>query len=170
MNFDDPHVLKLLRAIKEQYVLDWQGIHGVSHWARVWENGMRLAEETGADREVVGYFALFHDARRFNEGRDRDHGLRGAELAAQWRGELFDMDDEAFELLYFACVHHTSGLTEGDVSVQVCWDADRLDLGRVGIQPKAHRLCTEAAGRAIGWADERAWGFYFSEAMRSTWE
>jgi hypothetical protein len=120
MCFDDPLLLKLLQAIKAQYALDWQGIHGISHWARVWENGMRLAEETGANKEVVGYFALFHDARRFNEGRDRDHGCRGAELAAQWRGELFDLDDEAFELFYTACVHHTDGLVDGDVSVQTC--------------------------------------------------
>jgi hypothetical protein len=36
MRFDDPHVIELMRAIKEQYILDWGGIHGVSHWARVW--------------------------------------------------------------------------------------------------------------------------------------
>ena len=149
MNLDNPHVLKLIHAIKEQYVLEWRGIHGIAHWERVWENGMQLAEQTGADREVVGYFALFHDARRFNEGRDPDHGRRGAELAAQWRGELFHLHDEAFDQLWFACVHHTDGMTEGDLSVQVCWDADRLDLPRVGIQPEPHRLCTEAAKQRI---------------------
>ena len=169
MRFDDLHVIELIRAIKEQYSLDWDGIHGVSHWARVWENGMRLSEEAGADKEVVGYFALFHDARRLNEGRDRDHGRRGAELAARWRGELFHLDDEAFELLYFACVHHTDGLIEGDVSVQACWDADRLDLGRVGIQPAAHRLCTEAAREFIGWANKRARSYCFCEEMRRVW-
>lgn len=169
MNFSDPHILKLLQAIKAQYGLDWHGIHGISHWARVWENGMRVAAETGADREVVGYFALFHDARRFNEGRDRDHGRRGAELAAQWRGELFDLDDEAFELLYIACVHHTDGWIEGDVSVQACWDADRLDLGRVGIQPVAHRLCTDAARESIEWANKRARSYHFCEEMRRVW-
>jgi uncharacterized protein len=26
-----------------------------------------------------------------------------------------------------------------------CWDADRLDLGRVGIRPDPARLCNEAA-------------------------
>jgi uncharacterized protein len=170
MRFDDLHVIELLKAIKEQYSLDWDGIHGISHWARVWENGMRLAEETGANKEVVGYFALFHDARRFNEGRDRDHGRRGADLAAQWRGDLFDLDDLLFELLYTACVHHTDGLIEADVSIQVCWDADRLDLGRVGIQPAAHRLCTEAAKEAIPWATERAQSFYFCEEMRQLWD
>jgi len=37
MEFDAPHILKLLEAIKGQYLLDWQGIHGIPHWARVWE-------------------------------------------------------------------------------------------------------------------------------------
>jgi uncharacterized protein len=158
VHFEDPHIIKLVQAIREQYVLDWNGIHGVAHWARVWENGMRLAEETEANREVVGYFALFHDARRFNDGRDRGHGRRGAGLAAQWRGDLFELGDAELALLCEACAHHTAGMTEGDMTVQTCWDADRLDLGRVGITPVAHRLCTQPAKRAdtIAWANERA--------------
>lgn len=32
-----------------------------------------------------------------------------------------------------ALAYHSDGYTEGDITVQVCWDADRLDLGRVGI-------------------------------------
>ena len=31
------------------------------------------------------------------------------------------------------------------VTIQVCWDADRLDLGRVGIRPSYHKLCTATA-------------------------
>lgn len=169
MSFDDPAVVALVRAIKRQYTLDWEGIHGISHWARVWANGMRVAAETGADERVVGYFALFHDARRFNEGRDPDHGQRGAELAAQWRGDLFDLEDEAFEALYHACVHHTDGWIDGAVSVQACWDADRLDLLRVGIQPAAHRLCTDAARACMSWANERARAYRFDESMRRVW-
>jgi hypothetical protein len=69
MKFDDPVVIGLVKAIRAQYTLDWDGIHGIPHWSRVWENGMRIAEEAGAHTEVVGLFALFHDARRFNDGR-----------------------------------------------------------------------------------------------------
>ncbi len=132
---------------------------------------MRLAEETGANRKVVGYFALFHDARRLNDGRDRDHGKRGAELAAGWRGELFELDDEAFDLLCEACAYHTAGITEGDVTVQTCWDADRLDLGRVGITPVAHRLCTAVAKRAetISWATERACNLPTINQIAESW-
>ncbi|MGB5446898.1 MAG: hypothetical protein WBM99_15485, partial [Psychromonas sp.] len=32
-----------------------------------------------------------------------------------------------------------------DPTIGTCWDADRLDLGRYGIYPKAQFLSTEAA-------------------------
>ncbi|MGO9117211.1 MAG: hypothetical protein ACLQPD_06315 [Desulfomonilaceae bacterium] len=39
-----------------------------------------------------------------------------------------------------------------------CWDADRLDIGRVGLKPVARKLCTEAAKKPemIEWAYERS--------------
>lgn len=44
------------------------------------------------------------------------------------------------------------------MTVLTCWDADRLDLGRVGKTVDQNRLCTEA-GRSpemITWAHGRA--------------
>ena len=148
----------LIRDIREQYRLPWDGIHGVSHWARVLENGLRLAPLTGAKPEVVRLFAIFHDARRVNESWDPNHGRRGADLAESLRGQEFDLTDEDFELLRTACVYHTDGLTEGDVTVQTCWDSDRLDLGRVGIWPEPRYLCTDAAKdrTIIEWSRERS--------------
>lgn len=67
----------IMRAILDGYALSMWGYHGVVHWARVLENGLRIAEANGADREVVALFALFHDSRRVNEDRDDGHGLRG---------------------------------------------------------------------------------------------
>lgn len=37
----------MLQAVLEDYTLPLAGDHGVAHWARVLENGLRLAEETG---------------------------------------------------------------------------------------------------------------------------
>jgi uncharacterized protein len=128
----------------------------VNGWARVLENGQRLCDATGADAEVVTLFAIFHDARRVNEYRDDGHGHRGAELAASLRGSLVNLDDRRFELLYEACRLHTDGGTTGDLAMQVCWDSDRLDLGRVGIRPRTSRLCTAATHGLIDWAHERA--------------
>ena len=48
-------------------------------------------------------------------------------------------------LLGFACEEHTNGGVGRDLTVGVCWDADRLNLWRVGIQPDPRLLSTEAA-------------------------
>jgi uncharacterized protein len=108
----------------------------------VLENGLRIAEANGADTEVVTLFALFHDSRRVNDFHDPGHGLRGARLAESLRGSLVHLDNRRFRLLYEACRLHTDGLTEGDPTVLACWDADRLDLGRVGTTPSPVYLGT----------------------------
>jgi len=159
----------LIHEILEDYALPVRGDHGVVHWARVLENGLRLAEATGASVEVVTLFALFHDSRRVNEGHDPRHGLRGANFARSLRGTLIQLDDRDFELLYEACRLHTDGLTEGDVTLQACWDADRLDLGRVGITPLPHLLCSDAARELLEWADRRACVGYEPEIVVEEW-
>jgi uncharacterized protein len=149
---------ELIKAIRHGYSLEWRGIHGVAHWARVLENGLRLASLTGARLQVVRLFAVFHDSRRLNEGHDPDHGRRGADFAAKLRGALFQLPDEEFELLRIACADHTGRGTVGDVTVQTCWDADRLDLGRVRIRPQPKYLCTNAARDPdiLSWAYQRS--------------
>ena len=52
---------KLIDKIIEQYNQSLHGIHGLPHWARVLENGKRLAEVTGVNVEIVELFAVFHD-------------------------------------------------------------------------------------------------------------
>ena len=151
-------IQRILRAIREQYVLEWTGLHGVGHWARVLENGLRLAEATGADREVVTLFALFHDACRRNDSHDPGHGGRGGSLAASLEGTLFELGSHRLDLLVDACTRHTRGGIDADPTVQTCWDADRLDLLRAWIEPAPHKLCTEAARdpKTITWANARS--------------
>jgi uncharacterized protein len=137
----------ILHAILEEYVLPWDGVHGIAHWARVLENGLRLAEETGANIEVVQLFAIFHDSQRVNEVTDPDHGPRAAAFALDLRGLLFDLPDHEFRLLHRACAGHTHERTHPNVTIQTYWDADRLDLARVGMTPHPSRLYTDAAKR-----------------------
>src|SRR6476620_2229582 len=148
-------VMLVLQSVLEEYALPWDVIHGVAHWARVFENGLFLAKKTGANIEVVKLFAVLHDARRLNDGHDPDHGPRAAQLALKMRGRLIDLPDHEFELLCRACEGHTHERTHPDITIQTCWDSDRLDLGRVGITPHPSRLCTEAAKtkEIIQWAD-----------------
>lgn len=161
----------ILNAVLEEYVLPWDGDHGVAHWARVLENGLRLAEETGADRAVVQLFAVLHDSRRVSEAGDDDHGPRAAEFAASLRGTLFELPDPDFRLLHRACAGHTHERTHPNVTIQTCWDADRLDLGRVGITPDPEWLCTEAARRPelLRWADGRGGMGFVPDLVKADW-
>jgi uncharacterized protein len=138
---------ELFAHLRNQLTIDWFGHHGIAHWARVRANGLMLATETGANPHVVELFAFFHDSRRVNEHVDDGHGARGAALARRLKGRFFDATDEEMDLLQYACDHHSDGMTQGDATVLTCWDADRLDLGRVGITPRSKYLCTDMAKR-----------------------
>ena len=148
----------LLDRIRTEFALDLEGVHGLSHWARVRENGLRLAEVSGADPILVELFALLHDVKRRSDTLDRRHGRRSARFARALQGSLLDLGDSDLEMLTYAIAYHSDGLTTAHITVQTCWDADRLDLGRVGIEPKACYLCTDAAKdpEIIAWAHERS--------------
>jgi uncharacterized protein len=148
----------LMNMIVKQSGLSRDGHHSLDHWVRVLVNGRKLAEETGANIKVVELFSAFHDARRINEGYDPKHGIRGAQFAVEMRGEWFEATDQEIELLVYACEQHSNGLTEADITVQTCWDADRLDLGRVGTTPKSEYLCTDAGKNPdmIQWSYDRS--------------
>lgn len=144
----------LVEVIRREFVLSWHGIHGASHWARVRSNGLRLAGLTGANPDVVELFAFLHDLKRANDGLDPGHGRRAAEFIATLRESHIDLPDRDFEYLLYACEYHSEGLVQANITIQTCWDADRLDLGRIGIKPQARYLCTSAAREPsmIEWA------------------
>lgn len=149
---------ELLRIIRNQFVLNLDGIHGESHWGRVYTNGIQLAKQTGARLQVVELFAFLHDSKRCADGLDVGHGQRAAIFAESLCGSAFHLDAPDLDLLITACRGHSDGLTTGDITVLTCWDADRLDLGRVGILPQPGRLCTKAArdSAMIQWAYQRS--------------
>ena len=149
--------MELIAKIRKNYHLHWMGTHGIVHWYRVYENGLRLAEQTGVNSRVVQLFSVLHDSRRENEHRDPEHGARGAELALQLR-KYIPLDDCEFALLQEACTLHTHTPDHDDITIQACFDSDRLDLGRVGIMPHPDRLCTAMAKekKIIDWAYHRS--------------
>jgi uncharacterized protein len=116
--------------------------HGERHWRAVAAVGRRLVEVTpGADAELVFLFALFHDARRVNEHTDPEHGARGAALAR----ELLDLDPTRLDVLCDACARHNGARNSTHPTIGCCFDADRLNLPRVGIEPDAQYLSTLGA-------------------------
>lgn len=123
-----------------------EGIHGLSHWLRVERNGLYLAKRERADSAIISLFALFHDSHRINDATDPEHGARGARLAEELFAEgLLPLDTAQLEILLFACENHTDILHTGDTTVACCWDADRLDLPRVGVSPDSRFLNTSTA-------------------------
>ena len=146
---------QLIAEIRDRYRLDWDGIHGVAHWARVRNNGLALAARNGANVRVIEVFSFIHDACRLSDGYDPDHGPRAAAFASSINQNLLMLSAEELAELVDACTHHTRGFTTGfSITVLTCWDSDRLDLGRVGIVPKPEYLCTETARDrdVIAWA------------------
>lgn len=122
--------------------------HGLSHWQRVERNGIILSTENGAIREnvnikVIRYFAYLHDKCRLNDWADMEHGIRAADMLPDIRDTILkDFTDEEVALLEKACRYHTTEHRTGIPTVDVCFDADRLDLGRVGIVPNPKHMAT----------------------------
>ena len=148
----------LLRALHAEYRLTWDGIHGFAHWCRVRENGLRLAGANGANRKVVEYFAFFHDNQRHNDGSDLLHGQRASDLIRDKFAAQLALTPEEIDLLCKACQGHTYGGTQAPLTIATCWDADRLDLMRVGKMPNKRYLCTPQAkdDEIIQWAVARS--------------
>ena len=137
----------LMRFIYEQYRLHWEGVHGYEHWVRVRERGLVLAQETGACPTIVSLFAFLHDCARWDDFHDVDHGPRAAALVPGLNGQYFDLSAEQEAILVEAIAGHTVRQWHDDPTIATCWDADRLDLIRLGIRPKPECLSTEAAKR-----------------------
>ena len=123
------------------------GIHGTGHWLRVLENGRTLAAATpGADPALVELFALLHDSRRHDEAGDPGHGERAAAFVRALAAEgALELGPERVALLAAACARHERGEVSADPTIGCCWDADRLELARLGRRPIARLLSTVIA-------------------------
>jgi len=145
----DPALQPLLDASLERFVLDPEGYHGPTHWQRVYLNASLICEAEGTDPLVARCFAFLHDACREDEGRDSGHGARAAHFAVELRerGGVLPLDELGFERVVQACRHHSGRLVTLDPEVMACWDADRLDLLRVGYIPDPARMHTAFAQR-----------------------
>lgn len=119
-------------------------IHGIEHWSRVLYNGFYLSDYNGADKEVIAYFALFHDCQRYNDHTDAEHGERGAKFFESLYTKT-DLKIGQFDKVIQACAEHNLSTDSIDLDIGTCFDADRLDLKRVGITLKNNFLSTDIA-------------------------
>lgn len=147
----------LICLIAETYALDIDGRHGIAHWARVRENALMLADSYNANTNIIEYFSVLHDVKRLNEKFDKDHGERGAAFIQQKR-HMISLDADELGLLLIACKGHNTTTFHENVTVQACWDADRLDLLRAGIEPSPDYMNLELSKSKdiIQWANQRS--------------
>jgi uncharacterized protein len=108
-----------------------------------------------AARPVILLFAMIHDSQRLSDGYDPEHGARAAAIVTEFGTTLGDADHQL--LLQAACERHDKGAVSDDPTLGVCFDADRLNLWRVGITPKPDLLGTVVGKQTetITWARDQ---------------
>lgn len=155
--FNEPPIMTFDYIITKVKI-DLNGVHGFDHWRSIYRIGNELYPD--ADKKVLFYFSVFHDLFRENDYHDPEHGERAADFV-----ESIYLHEKVISkkgtklakqmlLLQFAIKNHDlnpkqyskiKNPIKTDKTVRVCIDADRLDLGRVGVQPDEQYLLTEEA-------------------------
>lgn len=132
------------QIFKSGIILKDTRVHSVEHWRRVEQYGLMMAEKNGADKKVVSLFACLHDARRENDEDDPEHGERAAILLIELiRANVLALTDLQYDQLKLALrMHNRDNAASDDVTVQTCWDSDRLDLWRANIEPNPKYMFT----------------------------
>jgi len=143
-SYDDYEEILDRSLIQSQFKLPINSIHGISHWKQVEAIGHRLSASTKADKVVVSYFAYLHDSKRQNEDEDLGHGETASIYCEQLykQGILKITENQLSQLLYACKFHSDSKAKTDDMTIATCWDADRLDLNRIGITPDSDFLYT----------------------------
>lgn len=133
-----------------KFVNDWCPVirakkHGFTHMRNVEAFGDLMAKRTeGVDNDVVHWFAYLHDIERKADNGDPDHGKRVPEFIDIIRNTyLIDLTNEQIDKLKKACELHTDTHKTGDPTIDVCFDADRLDLPRIGIKTDPSKMATK---------------------------
>ncbi len=137
----------LLTVVRDRSTGIDSHIHGELHWRTVAANGLWLAGSVDdVDIRVVVLFALLHDTMRQNDGHDPEHGRRAAAFADELHMEgVLGIAASKLDVLMHACAEHADGTVSTDPTVGSCWDADRLDLPRVGVTPRPELFSTDIA-------------------------
>lgn len=119
-----------------------EGSHGLSHWQAVENYGRLIAQSRKeVDEDVVRWFAYLHDVQRLSDFDDIDHGQRAAQYIDVLRNSyLSDLSDSQIQLLKKACALHTITHSTTDITINCCFDADRLDLMRFGIVTEKSKM------------------------------
>ena len=149
MEFSSKHY-NLIDIIEKDFKIDFYGIHGIGHWKRVFKNTLILSDYYNVKSDVFELFALLHDSKREDDLIDIEHGYRASIFVQKLLNEqIITLNDEDAQKLIYACKNHTKTDTTdplySDIVVKICFDSDRLDIGRVGVVPNPSYMATDYA-------------------------
>ena len=138
---------KIIEYIKNRSKFFDSLLHGLKHWKNVEKIGHHLANINGTDKELITLFAYIHDLGRENEDEDVGYGERSVTILEDlYNKKIINIKPEKYQKLIYACRNHDSKTAQSDdLNIQTCWDADRLDLWRIGIEPNPKFLFTKEA-------------------------
>lgn len=120
-------------------------IHGLHHLCRVAYLAGRFAASmhTCVESAVVGGY--LHDCARQDDGDGNAHAHDSANLACQiMKSYYFHLD---IERICSGIYCHADGTTTADPLIGCIWDADRIDLTRLGIEVNEEFLSTDIGKR-----------------------
>ena len=155
----------IVQIVKDQFEPDLHGDHGIFHWEQVEKIGQHLGKYyPDVDLKVISLFAYLHDSKVENDYHDPEHGKRAADFTAElYSKKILKISPSQYTQLEFACRYHSDpAKTSDSITVQVCWDSDRLDLWRVGEVPDPQYLNTRVARQkdTIEWALRFVYDYY----------
>lgn len=132
----------------EQYCLCRHlAVHGVSHLMSVAATAARIAHATGEDVMSATVGGFLHDCARQNDGNGEGHARESAQMARSIIVKHFGELD--VNRICSAIADHAAGKTTADGLAAAIWDADRLDLARLGIVVDPAYLSTALARRLL---------------------
>jgi uncharacterized protein len=103
---------------------------------------------------------MLHDCCRENEYEDQEHGRKAGKFSQLDKVRVacqpFYFVEDDWNILFLAISeHNVYHKTSTDPTIGVCWDADRLDLWRVGLTKGI--LCQMSTGAGRYMARERGY-------------
>lgn len=145
--FDDRFKVNMIGKIASLLKISPDSIHGIGHWQRVEKIGHYISDRNGADKKIISAFAYLHDIGRTVEYDEAGHGKRSADIAVRhFTFKELGLNEGQYEKLLIAIsLHDIADARSSDLTIQTCWDADRLDLLRVHIMPDKNLLYTDVA-------------------------
>jgi putative nucleotidyltransferase with HDIG domain len=129
--FSKDYLQRTYKKRKDRKRLDHNHYHADYRWQhtqRVTQFGKLIAENEGADPELVCTACLLHDLAWFNTGSEnsREHGRIGAQISRPFLEEL-DFSPEEVENICYSIAAHVDVDSPKTLEARIVSDADNVD-------------------------------------------